>query len=76
MNPATMVDSLTHEDIKELVQYAKDRFINIMPEIDVPGHSLAAIAAYPDLTCTPGKYKVSSGEKFMEWPANADIFMV
>jgi len=49
----------TQNDIKELVQYAKDRFINIMPEVDMPGHSLAAIAAYPDLTCTPGTYQVS-----------------
>jgi hexosaminidase len=57
----------THEDIKELVQYAKDRFVNILPEIDVPGHSMAAIASYPELTCTPGKYRVNSGEKFMEW---------
>ena len=50
---------LTHEDVKELVQYAKDRFINILPEIDVPGHSLAAIASYPELTCTPGKIQGS-----------------
>ncbi|HJS54117.1 MAG TPA: family 20 glycosylhydrolase, partial [Chitinophagaceae bacterium] len=60
---------LTHEDVKELVQYANDRFINILPEIDVPGHSLAAIASYPELTCTPGKYRVRSGEKIIEWPA-------
>jgi hexosaminidase len=57
----------THEDIKELVQYAKDRFVNILPEIDVPGHSMAAIASYPELTCTPGKYRVNAGEKFMDW---------
>ena len=65
---------LTHEDVKELVQYAKDRFINILPEIDVPGHSLAAIASYPELVCTPGKYRVRSGEKIMEWPANAHFY--
>ena len=65
---------LTHEDVKELVQYAKDRFINILPEIDVPGHSLAAIASYPELVCTPGTYKVRSGEKIMEWPANAHFY--
>ncbi len=65
---------LTHEDVKELVQYAKDRFINILPEIDVPGHSLAAIASYPELTCTPGKYRVRSGEKIIEWPANAHFY--
>jgi hexosaminidase len=57
----------TQEDIKELIQYAKDRFVEIMPEIDIPGHSLAAVASYPELTCTPGTYKVNSGEQFMNW---------
>jgi len=64
----------TQNDIKELVQYAKDRFINIMPEVDMPGHSLAAIAAYPDLTCTPGTYQVSSGERFMIWPPGEHFY--
>ena len=57
----------TQEDIKELVKYAADNFVQILPEIDVPGHSMAAVASYPDLSCTPGKYVVNSGEKFMEW---------
>lgn len=59
----------TQQDIKDLVKYAKDRFVNILPEIDVPGHSLAAVAAYPELSCTPGadKYVVNSGEPFMNW---------
>ncbi len=59
----------TQEDIKEMVQYAKDRFVNILPEIDVPGHSLAAIASYPELSCTPGaeNYHVRSGEVIMDW---------
>ncbi|MEJ7692992.1 family 20 glycosylhydrolase [Daejeonella sp.] len=63
----------TQEDIKELVKYAKDRFIDIMPEIDVPGHSLAAIAAYPELSCTPEavNYKPRSGEKIMDWSGGA-----
>lgn len=60
----------TQEDIKELVQYAKDRFVNILPEIDVPGHSMAAIASYPELTCTPGNQQVNAGERFMEWHSN------
>lgn len=50
----------TQEEIKELVKYAQDRFINIIPEIDVPGHSLAAIASYPELSCTGEKYDVMS----------------
>ncbi len=59
----------TQEDIKELVQYAKERFVNIMPEIDVPGHSLAAVVSYPELSCTEGadKYQVRSGEVIMDW---------
>lgn len=63
----------TQEDIKELVAYAAERFVNIMPEIDVPGHSLAAIAAYPELSCTPDavNYKVRSGEKIMDWSRGA-----
>ena len=40
----------THDDIRELVKYAADRFVTIIPEIDVPGHSLAAVASYPDLS--------------------------
>lgn len=59
----------TQKDIKDIVQYAKDRFVNILPEIDVPGHSLAAVVAYPELSCTPGadKYQVRSGEHFMNF---------
>ena len=64
----------TQEEIKEVVQYAKDRYVNILPEIDVPGHSLAAIAAYPELTCTPGTYAVNSGESFMVWPPGGHFY--
>lgn len=72
--PKTYGGFYTHEDIKEIVRYAKDRFVNILPEIDIPGHSLAAIAAYPELTCTPGTYAVNSGEQFMIWPDNGQHF--
>lgn len=59
----------TQDDIRELVQYAKDRYVNIMPEIDVPGHSLAAIVSYPELSCTSGadQYHVRSGEHIMNF---------
>jgi hexosaminidase len=59
----------TQDDIREIVQYAKDRFVNILPEVDVPGHSLAAIVSYPELSCTEGadKYHVRSGEQIMNW---------
>ncbi len=57
----------THNDIRQLLQYAKERFVNILPEIDVPGHSTAAIAAYPSLSCTPGSSRPNAGEKMMQW---------
>jgi hexosaminidase len=57
----------THDDIRELVKYAQERFVDIIPEIDVPGHSLAAIASYPNLACNPGNYYVSVGDKIMQW---------
>ena len=44
----------TREDIKEVVEYAKERFIEIVPEVDIPGHSQAAVASYPEfLACDP-----------------------
>ena len=72
--PATYGGFYTHEDIKELVKYAADRFVNILPEIDVPGHSLAALASYPELSCTPGEYYVSPGDRFMIWPGGGQHF--
>ena len=71
--PRTYGGFYTQDDIRELVKYAKDRFVDIMPEIDVPGHSLAAIAAYPELSCTPDavNYKPRSGEKIMDWSGGA-----
>jgi hexosaminidase len=57
----------THDDIRELVKYAADRFVTILPEVDVPGHSLAAVASYPDLSCTDSTYYVSVGNKIMNW---------
>ncbi len=67
--PRTYGGFYTQEDIKEIVAYAKKKFVNVMPEIDVPGHSLAAVASYPELSCTPGadKYQVRSGEEIMDW---------
>lgn len=49
----------TQDDIREIVKYAKQRYIDILPEIDVPAHSLALIAAYPNLSCTKSQYDVS-----------------
>ncbi len=48
----------TQEQVREVVQYAADRYITIIPEIDMPGHMLAALTAYPELGCTGGPYEV------------------
>ncbi len=67
--PRTYGGFYTQDDIKELVKYGQERFVNIMPEIDVPGHSMAAVASYPELSCTPDavNYQVISGEPFIDW---------
>lgn len=59
----------TQEEIKEVVKYAQDRFINIIPEIEMPGHALAALAAYPELGCTQGPYEVAT-----RWGVFKDVF--
>ncbi len=58
----------THEDIREIVRYAADRYVNVMPEIDVPGHSRAAVASYPELTCSGNRMTVYDGVKYINWP--------
>lgn len=45
----------TQEEVKDIVKYASDRFITVIPEIEMPGHSGAAIAAYPELSCFPNQ---------------------
>lgn len=48
----------TQEEAKEIVRYAAERFITVIPEIDMPGHMLAALASYPELGCTGGPYEI------------------
>ncbi len=52
----------TQDDIKEVVRYASDRYITIVPEIDIPGHSKALIAAYPETSCNGAQGTVYAGE--------------
>lgn len=52
----------TQDDIKEIIKYAQDRYVTILPEIDVPAHSLSMIAALPNLSCTQQQYSVSPGD--------------
>ncbi|MFA3784221.1 beta-N-acetylhexosaminidase [Melioribacteraceae bacterium 4301-Me] len=62
---ATYGGYYTQDDIKEIVEYAKDRFITIVPEIEMPAHAMAALAAYPQFSCTGGPFQVPVGQY---WP--------
>lgn len=59
----------TQEDIKEVVAYARSRYITVVPEIEMPGHCQAALAAYPELSCSGGPFKVAT-----EWGIMNDVF--
>ncbi|MET6997625.1 beta-N-acetylhexosaminidase [Chitinophaga defluvii] len=67
---ATAGGYYTQEDIREVVAYAKERFVTIVPEIDVPAHCLALIASYPELSCTQQKYDVNPGSRFLKKEIN------
>lgn len=59
----------TQEDIKEIVAFAQSKYVNIIPEIEMPGHAVAALASYPALGCSGGPYKVRT-----EWGVATDVF--
>ena len=59
----------TQEQAREIVAYARDRFITVIPEIEMPGHSVAALAAYPELACTTGPFDVA-----MRWGVFEDVY--
>lgn len=59
----------TQDQIREIVKYAADRYITIVPEIEMPGHSTAALAAYPELGCTGGPYEVAT-----RWGVFKDVY--
>ena len=50
----------TQEEVKDIIEYAAERYITVIPEIDLPGHITSALAAYPDLGCTGGPYEVAT----------------
>ena len=67
----------TQEEIKEIVKYAADRFITVVPELELPGHEMAAIAAYPNLSCKgeQGTPRVIGGvEDIVMCPGKEDMF--
>jgi hexosaminidase len=59
----------TQDEIRDLVAYAQTKHVTIVPEIEMPGHSLAALAAYPELGCTGGPYEVKS-----KWGVEEQIY--
>lgn len=59
----------TREDVKEIVAYAAERYITVVPELEMPGHSLAALASYPELGCTGGPYEVAT-----RWGVFDDVY--
>ncbi|HNY02815.1 MAG TPA: family 20 glycosylhydrolase, partial [Bacteroidales bacterium] len=67
---ATYGGFYTQEDIREVVKYAADRFITVIPEIEMPAHAVEVLAAYPRLSCTGGPFAVPTGSY---WPNN-DIY--
>ncbi|TES94800.1 MAG: beta-N-acetylhexosaminidase [Promethearchaeota archaeon] len=50
----------TREALMDIIEYANERYITIIPELDFPGHTMAALAAYPELSCTGGPFEVST----------------
>lgn len=72
---ATYGGYYTQEDIKEVIRYAAARNITIVPELDVPGHSMAALAAYPELSSYKEAKFVDPGIKFAEWFADGSFKM-
>ncbi|MBL8878193.1 MAG: family 20 glycosylhydrolase [Phycisphaerales bacterium] len=58
----------SQDDIREIVAYAKARFITIIPEIEMPGHALAALASHPELACEPRSFEVGT-----EWGVYDDV---
>jgi len=59
----------TKDEVKEIVEYARSKFITVMPEIEMPGHAMAALASYPELGCTGGPYEVQT-----RWGVFDDVY--
>lgn len=59
----------TQEEVKEIVKYATDRFITVIPEIEMPGHGMGALTSYPWLGCTEGPYHV-----WTRWGISKDVY--
>ena len=73
---ATYGGFYTQEQIKDIVKYAAERNVTIVPEIDIPGHSMAVLAAYPELSTLKKPTAVNPGAKFAEWFDNGTFEML
>jgi hexosaminidase len=69
--PATEGGFYTQDDVREIVAYAKERFVTVLPEIEMPGHAMAALASYPEISCTGGPFRVNPGSDFYRKEDNA-----
>ena len=65
----------TQEEIKDILQYAAKRQITIVPEIDIPGHSMALLAAYPELSTLKEPKMVNPGSSFADWHGDGTFTM-
>lgn len=59
----------TQDEVRDIVAYAKSKFVTIIPEIEMPGHALAALASYPELSCTGGPFEV-----YTRWGVVNDVY--
>ncbi len=67
----------TQDDMKEIIKFAQEHFVTIIPEIDIPGHSMAAVASYPELSCSKDLNTwVDPGTPFSEWYGNGTFKML
>lgn len=67
----------TQEEMKEIIKYAQERYVTIIPEVDIPGHSMAAIASYPELSCSKNPdTRVNPGTPFADWYGNGTFKML
>lgn len=75
MNPGGQIDPNLHggyytqDEVREIVAYAQERYITVVPEIEMPGHSLSALIAYPELSCSGGPFEMP-----VKWGIQKDIY--
>lgn len=68
-NPTRSGGYYTQDQVRDIVKYAAERYITIVPEIEMPGHTLSSLAAYPEYSCTGGPFEVSK-----YWVRSYDIY--